>query len=235
MQRTLTYKIPDELYSTSDLLGKTSTQDFNGPDTIILYIDKDNGHIYNSFIPSEEPNAPVPLNINRVVFTATTDEDFVKIALIYGGLDKPKVYEVIVGPADQPNTIVKDPTDLREVYDEKALMENWTAPLQYRINKKPITIDFIKNIRNEKLAASDGKIAPDMPESLKQAWLDYRQKLRDLPVDWADCPTWLIRFPLSPDETIDSRFNDPEVDVIRVYQRTEKDREALLQLPNGAN
>ena len=33
--------------------------------------------------------------------------------MIYGGLEDPKIYEVSVGPVDQPNATVADPSDIR--------------------------------------------------------------------------------------------------------------------------
>ena len=43
------------------------------------------------------------------------------------------------------------------------------------------TWDMVRKHRNEVLASSDGQIAEDMPDSLKDAWKAYRQNLRDLP------------------------------------------------------
>jgi hypothetical protein len=85
------------------------------------------------------------------------------------------------------------------------------------------------------LADSDGKIAEDMPDSLKQQWRDYRQKLRDMPTDWADVPGYLVRFPESPDDGPDPNFNDPDVTVTRIADRSDDDVDAIGMLPNGVN
>jgi hypothetical protein len=60
--------------------------------------------------------------------------------------------------------------------------------------------ESVSNERNALLNASDGRIAPDMPDSLKQKWIDYRQKLRDLPATWAGVKSWKVIFPKTPDE-----------------------------------
>jgi len=57
----------------------------------------------------------------------------------------------------------------------------------------------VRLARDGRLAASDAKALPDYPhahETARQAWLDYRQALRDLPgqagfpeaVDWPGLP-----------------------------------------------
>lgn len=234
MAKTLTYNLPDHLYSTQRTQGKTGTQLFDGPEELILHLEKSDGSIFESFVPGEEHDRPLALNLDRVVFTAQNDEDRIKIALIYGGLEEPTVYEVDIGPADYPNTTIKDPSDIREVYDESAVMRDYTAPLQFRTQSRDRSDEWVRKIRNSLLAASDGKISPDMPEELKQAWLDYRQKLRDLPVDLLEVPNYLIRFPKSPTDTYDPYFENPHVQVVRIADRTSADNERLRQLPPGA-
>jgi len=61
--------------------------------------------------------------------------------------------------------------------------------------KREISLNFIRNKRNILLRESDVYSLPDWPhasEERKQAWLDYRQALRDLPANTEDpsSPTW---------------------------------------------
>ena len=235
MSRTLTYNLPDHLYSNQRTQGKTGTQEYHGPEELILHIETSDGSIFESFGSEEqEHDRPLALNLHRVVFKAQNDEDRIKIALIWGGLDEPKVYEVDIGPENYPNTTIKDPSDIREVYDEASVMRDYTAPLQFRVMSRDRSDEWLRNMRNNALRLSDGKISPDMPESLKQAWLDYRQQLRDLPLDMAEVPNYLIRFPRSPEDTYDPVFENPHVKVIRLADRTPEDLVRLRQLPPGA-
>jgi len=231
--KVLTYSIPDALYSTETTLGKTSTQIYNGPSEIVVWVDKDTGYVSETFAPEDEPDRPLALNLRREILKADTDENTIRIALLYGGLEKPKIYEVQVGPADQPNAIITDPSDIRLVFNQVDLPADYTAPLQFMEYKRNVSWDFIKGVRNSLLSNSDGKIASDMPNAMKTEWTAYRQKLRDMPTDWAGVPEYLVKFPKSPEETFDSNFDDPAVDVIRVADRTEEDNDALSQLPNG--
>ena len=45
--------------------------------------------------------------------------------------------------------------------------------------------DEMREERNKLLKESDYTVLPDFPTSNKQAWLDYRQQLRDFPMIWS--------------------------------------------------
>lgn len=232
ISRLLRYSIPDVLYSTENTLGKTSTQLYEGPDQLVLWLDKETGRVMQSFEVEKEPDRPLPLDLKREILVADSEENCIKIALLYGGLETPKIYEVAVGPTDQANAQLVDPSDIRTVYAKEPVNVDYKAPLQFNIYIRDRTDEFIRRERNSMLAQSDGKIAPDMPEEMKQKWLDYRQKLRDLPSDWADVPNFLIQFPRAPDDDF-VQFSDPHVKVIRIHERDASDIEALSNLPPG--
>ena len=69
------------------------------------------------------------------------------------------------------------------------------------------TWDHVRTHRNNDLSNSDGQIAEDMPDALKQKWKDYRQQLRDLPSKMAAAgvhPNFAdMMFPVEPE------FTDP--------------------------
>lgn len=233
--KVLTFALPDKLYLTTTTLNKTSTQVYEGPNALVLYINSENGEIVETWWPDEEPyERPRADHIDREVFYPETDEDYIKIGIIHGGLDELKIYEVAVGPANQANHILRDPSDIRMVFDEGSVSRDFSAPLAFKLPDRDRTDDWVRDMRLGMLQASDSKIAPDMPDDVKQKWLDYRQQLRDLPEDWKDVPNWLIRFPVAPDE-IDPHFNDPHVDVIMIEDRTDDDADAIGQLPDGVN
>ena len=80
---------------------------------------------------------------------------------------------------------------------------------------------------------TDSRIAEDMPADVKQKWLDHRQKLRDIPQDWAAVPNHLIKWPTDPDGEYDEpyvRNEDPDHEIIMVADRTAEDADAIGQL-----
>lgn len=238
MTRTLTYPMPDELYLPTRTLGKTSTQEYIGPDSLWLYLNED-GRVMNSFAPEDLPPAESRgLDETVVEFVPETDEDYIKIMILYSHWT-PKEYEINVGPEDDPNIVVTDPTDIIMIFDEVQIVEDYTAPLQFRNYEAYKTRDdtWLRSVRDGMLLESDGRIAEDMPEDVKAAWLTYRQKLRDIPTTYADVPNWLIRFPMSPDELAvgDIEFNNEAVDIIMIADRTDEDQAAIDQLPDSCS
>lgn len=58
-------------------------------------------------------------------------------------------------------------------------------PHSVELDKKTITWDQIKLLRNALLQESDWTQLPDVPESVKSKWSEYRTKLRNVPQDFA--------------------------------------------------
>jgi hypothetical protein len=76
---------------------------------------------------------------------------------------------------------------------EKPPKEEFEAKLQELIDAQPWK--ELREERNRRIAQTDYLFTSDYPhatEEVKQAWLDYRQSLRDLPANTEDPsdPTW---------------------------------------------
>ena len=235
LQKTITYDVPDVYEGNTNTKGNTSTMPYDGPEELILWIDKESGEIEQTWDPDDYTERPVPLNCKVETLKGDSDENLIKIAMLFGGLETPKVYEVRVGPAGDKNSEVVDPSDIRKIYDENAVVENWEAPIKFKTDWRHRTDDFIREERNAKLKQSDARIADDMPADVKQKWLDHRQKLRDIPQDWAAVPNHFIKWPEDPDgEYHNEPENDDEVPVIMVGERTAADNDAIRQLVDYA-
>ena len=87
------------------------------------------------------------------------------------------------------------------VWEDITLPDGWTKPpkdefeakLQELIDAQPWK--ELREERNRRIAQTDYLFTSDYPhatEEVKQAWLDYRQSLRDLPANTEDPsdPTW---------------------------------------------
>jgi hypothetical protein len=161
------------------------------------------------------------------------------------------VYEVGVGPADQPNATVKDPTHISEVYDQNSVVHGYNGSawenLTYETGRAGDDYpdnshgrenwdwDFVRSNRNKSLISTDAATSEDMPDAMKTDWATYRQQLRDLPADWAGVPVDLIAMPTAPDEADSSVFADPNVPVVMIADRTADDDAIVAQLPNNVN
>jgi hypothetical protein len=236
IQKTITYDMPDVYEGNTKAEGKTSTMPYDGPEQLILWVDKESGHIEQTWDKDDYTEEPIPLNIDVHTIDADTDENCVKIGMLFGGLATPKIYEVRVGPDGDKNSEVVDPSDLRRIYDENAVVENWQiSPVPFKTDWRHLTDDQLRAIRNGRLSASDANLPSDMPADLRAEWEAYRQKLRDIPQDWAAVPNHFIKFPTAPDgEYAPEPENDDEVPVIMISERTAEDNDAIGQLTSYA-
>ncbi len=281
IQKTVTYNIPDEwqaegkgqVSSTGDIdsavstaLGKTSTQDYDGPETLILWIIKEpssdaetKGHIFDCWDKDDYTEQPVPLNLEVAELHADTDENTIKIGILFGGFSEDiKLYEIRVGPSADFNPVIRDPSDPRIIFSEDDITADWTKPLVFVGDSeldsgrwadkdgnlgprhRGLPDEVLRGTRNSRLQESDGRVASDMPAGLKKEWETYRQKLRDIPQDWADAPNALIRYPKSPDgdyrdidiaeQDLDPETGEPPHKIIRIADRTAADDDAIGML-----
>ena len=235
VKKIVTYDLPDEFEQAvpTTAMGKTSTQSYDGPSTLILWIDKESQDIEQTWDKDDYTDRPVPLNCEVKELKADTDENTIKIGMLFGGFAERKLYEIRVGPAEDDNHVVVDPSDPRMIYSENDIIDDYTKPLVMRTDFRRYDDDFIRRERNAKLKQTDSRIAEDMPDDVKQKWLDHRQKLRDIPADWAKVPNHMIKWPTDPDGEYDEpyvRNEDPEHEVILVANRTAEDADAIAQL-----
>ena len=272
--KTITYKVPNQRHSMDDSEGKTSTEVYHGPSKLILWLcktDNTEGEDYGKndimhvWDADDMTERPIPLDCYEVEMDVTeSDEMAVRAAMIApkGGhenvegkkgdstaaglcLKKPKLYEVDVGPADQLNKLIPDPSCIMEVYAKQDIARNAYDPttgkwksLKYRTGvTEDRTDDSIRDIRNSKLRDSDNMFNKDMPESLIKEWEDYRQILRDIPEDWKDVPNEFITVPTEP-QTKDIRYDEAtdKDDIVWIKDRDEtRDADFLKQIKNIPN
>jgi len=235
IQKTVTFGIPDEFEQAvpSTSLDKTSTMEYDGPETLMLWIDKESLDIEQTWDKDDYTEQPVPLNCEVKELEADTDENTIKIGILFGGFGERKLYEVQVGPADQGNVVVIDPSDPRQIFSENDIIDDYTKPLVFRTDFRRYSDDFIREERNGMLKSADMRTHDSMPEDMKAEWEAYRQKLRDIPADWAAVPNHLVRFPAAPDGERDDpypRNEDSDNEVILISKRTAADADAIAQL-----
>ena len=69
-----------------------------------------------------------------------------------------------------------------------------------KANEEIYKQNFELAVRNKILEDTDGRISSDMPQSIQQQWIDYRNLLRDLPDALAEFPAYIAAhmFPRTP-------------------------------------
>jgi hypothetical protein len=189
--------LPNEfLIDHSFSQGKTRTTTYHGPDKIYLYIGED-GLEKHGPVTAEDLADGRPCPADSQLFEVDCTEH-------------PLICQ-LRGPIINDLQETRDPTDIphpqspaiegysrfsyqlplmaNDVYDWKTLqvidgvpvMRPWTLTQKLVDRDEPLTWEDIRQHRDRMLAGSDSAIAEDMPESMKNSWKEYRQKLRDFP------------------------------------------------------
>ena len=161
-------------------------------------------------------DADVPIPPGFVEVTLDAEQYPLHAMALWGWQDPAEQYEVECGPSNDPNPTICDPYHFSEAFDLRSFYydtaaNSWSTPLFSHDEPSEVVStdtvcfgwDQIRNTRNRMLDACDARVAAvDMPTAVKQPWLDYRTKLRNLPTDWAGVgtATHLIVWPLDPDQ-----------------------------------
>ena len=238
MAKTITYKIPNERYGTDDSEGKTASVEYNGPDTLVCWVinNEPKTRVVDSFAKEDVPERPTPLNYTAVEIDATaSDENALRVALIYGSLPVQMQLEVDNGVAEIPNKHIADPAHVLEVYDKPKAIEDcidldtmeW-APLEYRTGDIPDRTDAnLRQIRDGLLDTSDQKMVSDMPDALAAEWTTYRQTLRDLPALTAAVDNTFVTYPTAPNEPANLDLAESTGHLVRIADRSAAQQAAI--------
>ena len=185
-----TYDMPDDYLAQTNTLGKKGVYTYTGPDTLYIFVDQVTGKwdrrapLHDGHDGSE---VPVPLHQTRVDIDCAKDP---LLAVLVGGMpaehipkpgDQPVIQETLPDGSIYERQEQPDPHHTYEindmVYDPVAM--EFTKPYPW---KQPhMTWAGIRQWRNSLLYHSDHNIADDVPDAVKQPWVEYRQKLKDIP------------------------------------------------------
>ena len=202
--------------------GKTRTTTYDGPDKIFLIVDSATGKEYSGPITEEEKADGRPLPLGCEYFEVDCIENPLFCQLRGPVIDEAEedhsetVIHPLCNPVEgYPNFTYQTPLLPRNIYDKF----NTSVNLETRELNMPVydihhsvfgrdgdlpDWDYVRRKRNKLLEAADMKLAPDMPESMKAEWLEYRQKLRDFPSvmqEAGNLPWVALRMlPHSPDD-----------------------------------
>ena len=217
-EKTFTYKVPDEWRGNTFKLGKTATHTYKGPRFLTFEIDKNTGKESGWCITTpQELERPCPLDCIRVTIDAMESDEMGLLAEIANDVGNPESVNfrmnrewVVKYPAPEGYTSIYEPTAVepRDIYDEfnityDFLEGDFNVPikdLEAEGWRTDITWDDVRAVRNKMLEDTDGKISPDMPESVAAQWTTFRNLLRNLPDALAHYPAHIAAhmFPRVP-------------------------------------
>ena len=201
IEKTFTFDIADQyLYQTNNEKKKAEWT-YKGPDKLWIFVDNETKKILSRFHYTEKDegaDVPSPVGQTKVLVDATINPEIASLIhneIDYGSL--PHTTEELpngtyYGHADPiPPDHTYELTEIEYDFDKGEFVK------PYPWKKPHISWDDIKQQRLNLLNGSDIKLKNALDED-KEAWLTYRQKLRDLPVTFKDVDPWKISMPVEP-------------------------------------
>ena len=219
VSKTFIFPVPTSWQGAEQDDANAGVATYNGPKNLKLWLELDDSNnktdIIVDCIDPARADYPSTLPANIYAVDLDADEHPEQAAALYGGIAGPLHIEVQAGPSSDPNPYIEDPAHFSEVYDMNSFgwdpslnsgAGGWKTP-RFSVWKSDETIygwEWVRETRNKMLTASDNRIPEDASESFKAEWKAYRQKLRDLPQDWAGVgtATHLVVWPRDPDMVV---------------------------------
>ena len=210
--QNFTYKVPNSKFSSSDSDGNEVTASYTGPDKGWVFVDLDGdkkGKLNRSpgikYEADEGDDIPIPSGTRKVEVTVADDP--LILALLVGQSS------VTISGQSQITEDLPDGTQWTENSKLEILEAYDIATLEYDIDAESWSVgyqaastswDTVIAVRNQMLVATDSKISPDMPDSVKAPWVAVRTKLRDLPATFKkgesdEIDPWKVNYPQLPD------------------------------------
>ena len=198
-----TYKVPNGKNNPNVEDFTIETWTYTGPEKLWVFVDKETLKLEPMGYLTEETDGktynPLPTHLKVEVNAG-------KNPLVATIVAQPLNYELLATVRTASvvlpdgNTVLEDvnppPQDVYK-YDGITYApgaDSWS----YKWVDEEVTWDDIKLLRDTLLTASDNRVKFDIPDSIKQPWIDYRQALRDMPTVWADYEAWQVRVPTPP-------------------------------------
>lgn len=216
-ETTFTYPIPDDFRENTFTKGLTGTYTYKGPRFLTFEINKETGKESGWCLTTQrELERPCPLDCERVQIDCSLEENglLCEIANDQGREDAVEFRAnrewTIYFEAPEGYTSIEKPLEYepRDIYDEFNITYDFeTGKFNVPVHdwatdhKIDLTWDEIRQVRDKMLKDTDGAYTDDVPQSIKDKWIKYRQLLRDLPDALAEFPPFIAgqMFPPHPE------------------------------------
>lgn len=208
IEKSFSYDLPDEYLFLTNTLKRRGTWTYKGPRYMWIFADETTKKIIGRFHYTESNDGEhVPTPIGQIKIMIDADVNPVMAAMIHNEHDYATLPQKVTELPCGGTYSTPDPQAPDHTYEITQIIWNteteefvFTYPDCW---KKPhSTWDEVIGWRNSALSGSDLQYKNASTPEIKAAWAEYRQKLRDIPVLYAEFKThpWMISFPNDPDK-----------------------------------
>lgn len=192
--REFTYNLPDDQYYQTNELVKTGSVTYIGPERQYVIIDSTTNKMTGAICTEEQYESFNETNTDMYAVEVDCTTNPLICSLVDLGIDEdlyPKVTEDVPGsdiPYIRDNPPMPDHTyEIKEIeYDIGG--QQFIQPFPW---KQPyVTWEQKLHNRNIELAAYDNKLSEDLPTSIYNSVIEFKQYLRDFPVTFG--AAWVI-------------------------------------------
>lgn len=221
IEKTVLFPVPTELYGQEVDEYEVGIATYHGPRYLRTRWQRpdENGVVQiegsHGVWDVEDPSGFMPCPADCVEVILDAEENPLQAIMLWGQAYPGDRMEVVCGPEDIGNPDIENPHSIMQALDPRSAkydtVNGCWCPMEFTHdapndfdpeNGTSFSWKTARATRDQLLSMSDAKVAaPDVPDSVKQPWIDYRQRLRDLPVEWAGVgtATYLIVWPMEPD------------------------------------
>ena len=219
--KDFTYDIADGYLEQTNTNGDTATASYTGPEKLWVFVAEATGENKSDAMPIDENwednGMPAPDGETKVELDCAGEDTLIcaiflphTVTLTQEGIERalPEGYGKYVHPwPPYPDhayerELIKYKADTADVSDSTdAVHKNGDWELTW---KQPwMTWATMTELRDGLLDMSDAKVSFDQPASVKDPWVEWRQKLREIPVTFKrgeadEYPAHMVKFPPEP-------------------------------------
>ena len=219
--KDFTYDIADGYLEQTNTNGDTATASYTGPEKLWVFVAEATGENKSDAMPIDENwednGMPAPDGETKVELDCAGEDTLIcaiflphTVTLTLEGIERalPEGYGKYVHPwPPYPDhayerELIKYKADTADVSDSTdAVHKNGDWELTW---KQPwMTWATMTELRDGLLDMSDAKVSFDQPASVKDPWVEWRQKLREIPVTFKrgeadEYPAHMVKFPPEP-------------------------------------
>ena len=197
IRKQFNYPKPDEYLGQFDEQNLQGTHTYEGPDAMWIFIDKATNRIAPTAYMFEEEGLDFepPINLRKVFVDCNENPTICSLMECDCDDEEHETIEETLPNGITYITYKDSPPDhTYEKFDIECSVSGEflkvTSPATGRQHypwKQPhVKWPHLRRHRTSLLGWSDDKVNSDMPQSLQDAWNNYRQALRDIPVSYGD-------------------------------------------------
>lgn len=220
--KNFTYDLPDEYLAQTNADGETATASYTGPEKLWVFVDETTRENKSDAMQIDENwddnGMPAPTGQTKVELDCKGADTLICAIFLPHSVTLSQTNVAVDLPEGYGTYVHAVPTLPDHTYERELLKykpdtatvdndngDNMNRGGEWELTwKQPwVTWATMTQTRNDQLAMSDSKVSFDQPDSVKGPWVEWRQKMRDMPTVWKrgeadEFPAHMVKFPIEP-------------------------------------